>query len=463
MTIDLSNLKNITSPHFYPAYSNRKKFQIYWGSQGSGKSYFIASKIILRILTDRQQHRVLVMRKVHAKIRDSVFNLFKQVIKDWGLEMLTETTSTPFSIKFPAFNDSEIIFYGADDDGEKLKSINNINKIWLEEAVEFEDESTVDQIIDRIRGRYKYPPEIFFSFNPVSEKHFLKRKFFDDLELQEQTFLHHSTWKDNPFVDPDYGAGMKLRYKNNVNAYNVRVLGIWGNDQFGGECYHKFSIASNCRKNSYDVDLPLLLSFDFNALPSCSVLVLQIADNELSVLEEISLAHPRNRPIHLCQEFMRKYGTHTSGVWVTGDASGRGESHKMEAGTNDYTVIFDSLKSMPFLKNYVLSKNASVVQRLEFINDIFAMSQECSIWLDDSGCPKLIEDLTYLKANNEGGKLKQKVKDKTTGATYEKLGHLSDCLDYAVTTFLKAHFKSFIKGSEISLNVGNTYVPRNIF
>lgn len=462
MQIDLSNLKNITSPHFYPCYANRSKFQIYWGSQGSGKSYFIASKIILRILTDQQQHRVLCMRKVHAKIRDSVFNLFVQVIRNWGISSLVEITTTPFCIRFPTFHNSEIIFYGADDDGEKLKSINDINLAWLEESSEY-DETIVDQVIDRIRGIYKYPSEIYFSFNPINEKHWIKKKFFDDEVLKSSTFYHHSTWRNNPFVHPDYGADMMRRYKNNVNAYNVRVEGIWGNDDFGGECYHKFSIANNTRNNQYDPDLPLLLSFDFNNLPHSSLLILQLKNGELSALEEITLEHPNNRPVHLCRAFIKRYGQHVSGVWVCGDSSGKAESTRSEAGTNDFTNIFNSLSEMLFVKDYVLPKNANVIQRLEFINEVFAGVQSCKMWIDENKCPKLIEDLTYLKANNEGGKLKQRVKDGKTGATYEKLGHLSDCLDYAVTTFLKDVFRAFLRSDGVSLNVGNAFMSPNLY
>lgn len=462
-TIDLSNISGITSPHFYPCYKVRNKFQLYWGSQGSGKSWFIACKIILRILTDPQQHRVLVMRKVHAKIRDSVFNLFVQVIRSWGLTPFVEITSTPFCIRFPAFHDSEIIFSGADDP-EKLKSVNAITSAWCEEITEF-DADDLDQVIDRIRGVYKYPSEIFMSFNPVSEKHWIKAKFFDDDEMKERAFFHHSTWRNNPFVHPDYGQDMIKRYKNNPNAMNVRVYGIWGNDSFGGECYHKFNIAGNCRKNLYDPDLPLLLSFDFNSMPHSSVIVCQLKDSQLMVLEEITGEHPNNRPIHLCKTFIDKYGKHQSHIWVCGDSSGKADSHKyLEAGTNDYTLIFDALKPVfRTVKDCVLSKNASVVQRLEFINNVFAKDAICRVWIDETRCPKLIEDLLYIKANNEGSKLKQKVKDKKTGATYEKLGHLSDTLDYAVTTFLKDDFQKFLKIGEPVLRVGPAYLPPSLW
>lgn len=462
MQVDLSNLKNITSPHFYPCYSNRKKFQIYWGSQGSGKSYFIASKIILRILTDDQQHRVLVMRKIHDKIRESVFNLFVQVIRNWNLSSLVEITSTPFSIKFPAFNNSEIIFSGVDD-SEKLKSINNVTGAWLEETTEF-NEDDLDQVIDRIRSITKYPHEIYLSFNPVSEKHWIKKKFFDSDNLKLVSLTHHSTWRNNPFVHPDYGSDMIKRYKNNPNAYRVRVEGLWGNDDFGGECYHKFNIGVNCAETQYDPDGILLLSFDFNTMPHSSLLIGQLKDNQLNVIDEITLQHPYNRPADLCKTFIKKYSDHKSGIWVTGDSSGKNESTRSEAGTNDYTTIFESLKNLLFVKDYVPSKNTNVVQRLEFINTVFANDVEnCTIVIDNNKCSKLIEDLTFLKTNNEGGKLKQRVKDKKTGASYERLGHLSDCLDYMVTIFLKAEFKNFIRGGDLFLSVGSSYISSNLF
>lgn len=71
--------------------------------------------------------------------------------------------------------------------------------------------------------------------------------------------------------------------------------------------------------------------------------------------------------------------------------------------------------------------------------------------------------MLYLKANNEGGKLKQKVKDKKTGATYEKLGHLSDTLDYAVTTFMRDDFQKFLSVGETVLHVGERHISSYLY
>ena len=53
------------------------------GSAGSGKSYFITEKIIVRCCAE--PIRVLVCRKYGTTIRQSVFQLFKDVLKSWQL------------------------------------------------------------------------------------------------------------------------------------------------------------------------------------------------------------------------------------------------------------------------------------------------------------------------------------------------------------------------------------------
>ena len=48
---------------FIPYLDNRKRYEIYYGGAGSGKSHFIAQKILYRMLRERG-HRYLVVRKV---------------------------------------------------------------------------------------------------------------------------------------------------------------------------------------------------------------------------------------------------------------------------------------------------------------------------------------------------------------------------------------------------------------
>ena len=120
--INLKLKKNLFVPKFYPLlfdYSHR--WEVYMGSAGSGKSYFITQKLILRCLNEKI--KILVCRRTASTIRNTCFSLFKDVISKWKLTEFVKIRESDFNIKFP--NGSEIIFMGLDEEA-KLLSLNAI-------------------------------------------------------------------------------------------------------------------------------------------------------------------------------------------------------------------------------------------------------------------------------------------------------------------------------------------------
>ena len=63
----------------------------------------------------------------------------------------------------------------------------------------------------------------------------------------------------------------------------------------------------------------------------------------------------------------------------------------------------------------------------------------------DSKCKTVVADLTYLKQDQNGLKLKERAKDESTGQTFEKYGHTSDAMDYFITTVLSGEFTRHLK------------------
>lgn len=467
MQIDLSHLPKIVSKHFYPLLANKSKYLVLYGGISSGKSVFICQKLIYRILTDSVPHRILVVRKISDKLRQSVFAEFVSVLKDMGLINHAKITTAPLAIELFG---SMIIFSGIDD-AEKIKSISRISAVWVEEATEL-DEKDFDELADRLRTDYNTYKQIILSFNPISQSHWLYKKFFESTDLKDDTHIDKSTYLDNDFINKkEFGESIKKRYRNNPNSYQVKVLGNFGNDKQGGEFYSSFnSIASTSTSVNYNPELPVILSFDFNVLPYSACVIGQLDINNgtghknLNIIDEIALAHPLNRPVNVTQEFKKRYKGHSTGVYITGDASGKNNSTRTADGVNDYTVIFNELKTVIGIKDFVPSKNANVYQRGEFINAIFAGDVEnVTVRINSDKCENLIQDLINIKRNEDGGKLKTRVKDVQTQQTYEKYGHMSDCLDMIVTQFLKNDFKTYIKGGEVNLHVGNEYVSANLF
>lgn len=219
MIVNLNLKKDLFAPKFYPLltdYSHR--WEVYLGSAGSGKSYFITQKIIYRCLTE--QVRVLVCRRYGTTIRNTCFSLFKDILNKWKLTPYVKIRETDFNIKFP--NGSEIIFTGLDEE-TKLLSLNNISVIFIEEAFEV-PQAIVEQLNLRLRGKVKNQ-QIMMAFNPISKNSWL----FDFCSNPPDSYLFiHSTYKDNPFLTAEYVASLEELYKRNPAKARVFCDGEWG-------------------------------------------------------------------------------------------------------------------------------------------------------------------------------------------------------------------------------------------
>jgi phage terminase large subunit len=460
MQVDLSLLPKIVSKHFYYLLANRKKYLICYGGISSGKSVFIAQKIIYRILTDGIDHRILVVRKISDKLRQSVFAEIVSVLKDMGLASYATITTSPLQIQLFG---STILFSGIDD-SEKIKSISRISAIWIEEATEL-DEHDFDELADRLRTDYPTYKQVVLSFNPISKHHWIYKRFFDSNDLKADSHVDKSTYLDNDFINrEEFGNSLKARYKNNPNAYQVKVLGNFGSDIQGGGFYSSFNPGTNTSTGvKYNPDLPLLMSWDFNVLPYSACIIGQLSGKTLTIVDEIALQHPYNRPINVVREFIRRYQHHCSGVYVTGDASGKNNSTRTTDGVNDYTIIFNELKQFVGVKDHVPTRNPNVFQRGEFINSIFNSDvEDVRVPISDS-CENLIQDLLNIKRAEDGTKLKKRIKDKATGQSMEEYGHMSDALDIMICQFLKEELRIFLKGGDLLLSVGGSFTSSNLF
>lgn len=225
MAINLTLKKELFVPKFYPLlfdYSHR--WEVYRGSAGSSKSYFITQKLIIRACSENI--RILVCRRTGATIRNTCFSLFKEIIAKWQLTKFVKIRESDFNIKFP--NGSEIIFMGLDEE-TKLLSLNNIGCIFIEEVYEV-PKPIVEQLNLRLRGSTENK-QIIMAFNPISRNHWL----WDFCEVNPpQSFMYtHSTYKDNPFLDKEYTDELEELYTRNPARARIFCDGEWGVDAEG--------------------------------------------------------------------------------------------------------------------------------------------------------------------------------------------------------------------------------------
>ena len=274
MNIEIcDDIFNVSFEPFAEDYSHR--FEIYYGGAGSGKSVFIAQKLMLKALYSRR--KILIVRKVGSTLKDSVWQLILDTILEWGLYSECRINKSIFTIELS--NGSIFLFKGMDD-SEKIKSITGITDIWCEEATEFSEED-VEQLNLRLRADVD-SLQMFFSFNPVSKANWVYRRWFKDGAIvTDDTVIHQSTYKDNEFLPDEYIDTIEKMARTNPTYYRIYALGEFASlDKL---VFNNWSIGRI--EDTHDWNLLCGLDFGFTNDPTAFV-VSFLKDNTLFIGKE---------------------------------------------------------------------------------------------------------------------------------------------------------------------------------
>ena len=227
--------------------------------------------------------------------------------------------------------------------------------------------------------------------------------------------------------------------------------------QTGGEYYKMFDINKHVKDCFYDESLPVHLTFDFNVRPGNHVGVWQIRGKKCYKIKEFAMKAPRNTTVGTCNAIIDWLKGHQSGMFVYGDPSGKNEDTRTEEGVNDFTIIRRELiKYKPSLR--IGSSHPNPKARGTFINEILEYEFNGIQITISPNCPKSIEDFTFIKEDENGGKIKDKVKDMETGKSIEKYGHLSDADDY----FFTMCFAEDYNISKTGISLGKLQLGRTV-
>lgn len=280
------------------------------GGYGSGKSYHIAFKIILKLLEEKR--KALVIREVYDTIHESCYDLICEILDDMGL-LTTDpkefkrrqnrvlALKSPLRFKFK--NGSQIIFKGMDKP-EKVKSINGVSIVWLEECSEIKYEG-YKELLGRIRTP-NVSMHFILSCNPIGRDNWVYRHFFvrlddegqedvmvDEAKFYEKkciiyngTYYHHSTPDDNPWLPWQY---MKRLDDLKNYDYPLYMVARWGRfGATGTRVLPQFLIAKDKVKFKQAIKrIPLrnhYFGFDFGFEESYNAVISMAVDEKKRIL-----------------------------------------------------------------------------------------------------------------------------------------------------------------------------------
>ena len=230
MRIDFSTLPLWVNKNFYPGWFDRRRFHVEIGGAGSGKSVDAFRKKVFRMVSE-PGHNYLVVRKSSKSNSTSTIPLTHMCISDWNLWPLFKENKSNNNTITCLHNGNQVKYMGLDD-VEKIKSITFDNgpltDVIIEEATEI-TEKDFNQLNLRLRGITRQPFQITLLFNPVSDTHWMKNRFFDNPGPKKKEIrIHHSTYHDNRFLDKDYKGELEaLKFEDRV-YYDIYALGKWG-------------------------------------------------------------------------------------------------------------------------------------------------------------------------------------------------------------------------------------------
>ena len=199
----------------------------YWeaGGRGSTKSSFFSVEVVLLIVRNPKCNAV-VMRKVGATLRDSVYAQIQWAINILGLDSQFIQKTSPLRMIYKPTG-QQIVFLGVDKK-EKIKSIKPragyFGVVWYEEVDQFsgmEELRNLNQSL--LRGGKNF--WCFYSYNPPkSRDSWVNQEVLID---EPDRLVHHSTYLGVPrdwLGDLFFLEAEKLKNKNEM-AYRHEYLG----------------------------------------------------------------------------------------------------------------------------------------------------------------------------------------------------------------------------------------------
>ena len=319
------------SSKFHDIIHSWDRYLIAYGGRGSSKTDSFYFKYLLSLF-EPYYFKLAYVNSELSNIRDQQYAGFKRVAKRCDFADKLKFYDGDYRIVYRAAsfatNDNMLIPKGMDDP-EKTKGMDDITAIWWDEINKGTEEgfNALNELLRSPMAKYL---QFAMSFNPVSELHWLRKKFFhpDDRHAVHpdyvgQMLLNRSTYKNNEFIDQEaYLETLLKSAAGNTNAIRVNVEGDWGLEINKDPWLYAYNEDKHVRPLNFFPDRPVYLSFDFNREPvTCIAVQMSEAKGGNGAFIHFIREFVENLQLqYLCERILSVYPA--SILYVTGDSSG---------------------------------------------------------------------------------------------------------------------------------------------
>jgi len=426
-----------------------------YGGSSAAKTYSIAQALLID--GEENDYSSIVFRKEQASINDTIYNDFKEINDNFGLDH----TLQRFLIRI---NGSErvIRFRGVDKSG-KVKGLKGFKKSLLDEL----DHFVIDdykELKRRLRG--EDGQQLIYTWNPVSKEHWVKTEILDNetwIEVSKEiedcpSEYSELSYKSNKWIN-DRGDSILIK-TNHLDNYwvcghpddrfgrfdkhvmtefdimarldpedhKIYAWGEWGNPKVDSPYINQFEDKKHINNIAvFQEGREFVISFDFN-VDNTVALFSHIGNDYIHFFDELDDV---DLPA-LIEKIRFKYGDFLINCRITGDRSGNNRNHLVSDGMNSYRLIKNSLGlKSPQFKIVV---NPPHKDNRVTCNTILAFHP--NIFFNER-CKQTIFDLKFGECDSDGKLIK-----KDRNIANQKLEAL-DCFRYTLNTFKKKWVKNF--------------------
>ena len=306
----------------FQPFLEQHRYKIAYGGRGSGKSWSIAQLLVLAAW--KNPVRILCSREIQRSIQDSVLQLLGDTIERMGLGDYFDVQKT----QILGTNGSRFIFEGMRSNITKIKSMEGLDIVWVEEA-ESVTYTSWETLIPTIR---KEGSEIWVSFNPNDEMDNTYDRFV--LHPPKDSYVVKVNYNDNPWFPKELEAERLQLKEKNEDLYNH----VWEGEVLSnrdGAYYAKFIDASQLVEFAIEPNIPVDTFWDLGVADSTAIWFVQRVNREIRIVHSYeNQGEGLNFYINYLHEFRTKqqtilgqhYAPHDIGVRELGTGKSRLET-----------------------------------------------------------------------------------------------------------------------------------------